>query len=118
MIKRNETQADNGDATAIFSLGQFYANGEYGCPQDYDKALEFYHRAARLGYTDAYYNIVVVYAHIQAVEVEAKKVRHYWELAAMGGHTGARYYVGCMEEKAGNYDRAIKHYDCCEGWGF
>ena len=36
--------------------------------------------------------------------------RHYDELAAMGGNVTARYNLGIDEYKAGNYDRALKHY--------
>ena len=39
MMERAQKRAKAGDAEAIFSLGQFYNQGLYGLPQDYEKAL-------------------------------------------------------------------------------
>ena len=39
-----------------------------------------------------------------------KKVKHYYELAAIGGHVNARHNLGVFEENTGNIDRAVKHY--------
>ena len=44
------------------------------------------------------------------MEIDKKKAKHYNELAAMGGDTLARYYLGIMEVKADNLDRAMKHH--------
>ena len=41
---------------------------------------------------------------------EVKKALHYYELGAMNGSTNARYNLGIKEGKAGNIDRALKHY--------
>ena len=43
-MKRTEMD----DANAIYSLGCYYANGECGVPQNYDKALDHWHRAVNL----------------------------------------------------------------------
>jgi len=42
-------RADAGDAQGINNLGFYYADGIYGLPQDFDKALELWERAAKLG---------------------------------------------------------------------
>ena len=79
-------------------------------PQDFAKANEFYLRAGELGCTDAYCNLGNSYYHGRDVDVDKKKAKHYWELAAMNGDVKARYILRCMEGKAGNIDRAYKHF--------
>jgi len=98
------------DSIAIYNRGCDYFSGESGLPQDYDKAIELWHRAGELGCTDAYFNIGNSYANGEGVEVDQKKEKHYYELAAMGGHVDARHNLGIDEENADNIDRAIKHF--------
>jgi len=107
--ERIKRRAEAGNAEAIFTLGHFYADGEYGFPQDYDKALELWHRAGDLGCAAANYNIGIVYDNGEGVNVDQKKAKHYYELAAMGGHVDARHNLGIDEENADNIDRALKH---------
>jgi uncharacterized protein len=94
----------------MFNLGNCYRDGSNGFPQDYEKALELYHRAAELGCTKAYTIIGVAYDYGEGVEVDYKKATHYYELAAMMGHATARYNLGINEENVGYMDRALKHY--------
>ena len=44
------------------------------------------------------------------MEVDKKKAYYYYELAAMKGDEMSRHNLGVCEEKAGNIDRALKHY--------
>ena len=46
----------------------------------------------------------------EGVEVDKKKARHYYELAATGGIIDARYNLGVFEDEAGNVKKALKHY--------
>ena len=98
------------DGRAIYSLGVHYFNGEIGLSQNHSKAAELFHQAGELGDADAYYGIGNACKFGDGVEVDEKKAVHYWELAAMGGSSIARYNLGVYERKAGNMDRAIKHY--------
>ena len=120
-LKRVQKRVKAGDAEAIFSLGQFYNQGLYGLPQDYEKALELWHRAGELGSAAAYCSIGLAYGNGRGVDVDKKKAKHYWELAAMGGNAIARHNLGytelvegmitgCIELRAGNKDRALKHF--------
>jgi len=79
-------------------------------PQDYIKALELFHQAAELGYTEAYLNIGYVYDNGLGVKVDEKKANHYYELSAMGGDEVARNNLGNNELRADNVNRALKHY--------
>jgi len=100
------------DPIAFRSLGWYYFNGLYGLPQDYDKALELYHHAAELGNAIAYSNIGFCYfnGHGHGIEVDEKKALHYYKLAAMGGVVQARNHLGFKEERAANFDRALRHF--------
>ena len=109
-IKRVKKRMETGDAIAIFSLGCYFNTGESSLPQDYTKALELYHRAAELEHSRAYFNIANAYDHGKGVEMDEKKARHYYELAAMGGDVDARHQLGVIEWNAGNYDRALRHF--------
>jgi len=108
-IKRLKKRVEVGDAHAIFNLGVFYSNGEYGLTRDRTKALELWHRAGELGYAGAYFNIGIAYDDGRGVERDEKKANHYYEQAAIGGYVKARYNLGCSEYEKSNWDRAIKH---------
>ena len=110
IIKRTEKRVEMDDAEAIYSLGCYYAEGIYGVRQDWDNALELWHRAGKLGCVAAYNNIGHCHLYGRGVERDMKKAEHYWELAAIGGNVAARYNLGWIEERAGNMGRALKHY--------
>ena len=109
-------QAD--DPIAIFNIGVYYRDREYGFPQDYTKALELWHRAGELGYATAYSNIANSYGSGRSVKIDKKKAKYYFELAAMGGSLEGRYNAGIKEKDAGNYDRALKHHMIAVRSGF
>jgi len=106
LIKR--TKVD--DAIALFGLGCIYSEGQFGLPQDHAKALELWQWAGELGCSVAYSNIGDEYLRGEGVQRDMKKARHYWELAAMGGHVGSRFNLGINERNKGNFDRALKHF--------
>ena len=110
ILKRVKKRSEMNDPIAIFDLGWCHREGLRGLPQDYKKALEYWHRASELGYTNAYANIGNAYHNGEGVERDVKKAYHYYELAAIGGFVKARHNLGMEEEKAGNMDRALKHY--------
>jgi len=109
-IKRLQKRVDAGDVEAIRNLGSYYFDGMLGLPQDYVKALELYHRAAELGYDEAYNSIGNAYMYGEGVKKDEKKARHYFELAAMRGSPNARHNLGIFEDKRGNMERALKHH--------
>ena len=108
MIKEEKVELN--DAIAIRNLGVFYDRGLYGLAQNRAKALEYWHRAAKLGSVNAYHNIGNAYYNGNGVEVDKKKANQYYELAAMSGDVSARYNLGVLEKQAGNVDRTLKHY--------
>ena len=44
------------------------------------------------------------------MELDKEKARHYWNVAAVGGHVNARCNLSYLENKVGNTHRALKHY--------
>ena len=95
-------------------LAGYYDRGIRGFPQDSAKANELLLKAGELGCADAYFNLGNAF-HTQ---IDKKKAKHYWELAAMNGCVQARHNLGCMEAQAGNYHRAYKHYIISAKAGF
>ena len=98
------------DAEAIFTLGCIYSKGLHGMPQNHTKALELWRRAGELGHADSYCKVGCAYALGDGAEIDKKKARHYYELAAMGGDADARHNLGNAEGRKGNMDRALKHF--------
>ena len=109
-VKRVKKLMDANNANAFNMFGGYYRRGDGGMPQDFAKANELFLRAGELGCAKSYYNLGILYYDGMGVEVDKKKANHYWELAAMGGNLIARHNLGCAEEKAGNIDRAYKHF--------
>ena len=101
-------ETDNADA--FHQLAWYYASGNMGVPRDMTKANELYQRAGELGCSEAYSNLGNLYDNGDGVEVDKKKAKHFYELAAMNGDVDARHNLGCDEVDAGNYHRAMKHY--------
>ena len=52
----------------MYGLGCWYAHGSRGLPQDYNKALELWHQAAKLRNATAYYGIGFAYNNGDGVE--------------------------------------------------
>jgi len=110
MLKRMHKRVEIGDTEAINMMGTYYANELFGFPQDYNKALEFYQRAIKLGSVTAYTNIGQIYEYGQGVEIDKKKAIYYYELGAMEGEAMARHFLGLNEIKQCCFDRALKHW--------
>ena len=116
-IRRLKKRVEVGDANAMHGLGSCYHYGSYGLPQDRTMALEFWHKAGELGDAKAYSNFGSIYYNGNGVVRDEKKAKYYYELAAMGGLSEARHNLGNGEVRAGNWDRAIKHYMIAAGGG-
>ncbi|KAL7528250.1 hypothetical protein ACHAXR_002349 [Thalassiosira sp. AJA248-18] len=99
-----------GDAYAFNTMGAKYEQGLNGGPTDMTKAREMWIRSGEIGCADGYFNVGNVYLRGRGVEIDMKKAKKYYELAAMAGHAHARRNIGSLAVKAGNDSRAIKHY--------
>ena len=118
MIEQYKKRMELGDADAIHNLACCYADGKYGLPQDYAKALELWQQAGELGDATSYYCIGCAYDLGYGVERDEKKANHYYELGAIGGDVYARHNLGISEGRAGNMERALKHFMIAAGFGY
>src|SRR6056300_47035 len=92
------------DPNALCEIGKkFYKDG------DYEKAFEYWTKAAALGNMMSHYNLAVMYYKGEGVEKDEKKRLHHLEEAAIGGHHQARYNLGCEEGRNGRHERGMKH---------
>jgi len=108
-IKRLKKLMAKGNGDAFAMLAGYYVNGSEGLPQDRQKAKELFLKSGELGCAGGYYNLGVAYDEGRGVEVNMKKAKYYWELAAMKGSIHARHNLGSIEGEFGNYQRALKH---------
>ena len=110
-VERVRKLVDAGNAFAIFQLAGYYAEGfPHGLPQDWEKTNELYLKGGELGCAQAYFNLGNQYDNGRGVEIDRKKAKHYYELAAMNGSVQARNNLGVIDGQTGNYQRAMKHY--------
>ena len=108
-IKRTKKLMEKGNAYAFYMLAGLYERGIMDLPQDWAKANELLLKAGELGYAGAYCNLGCYYSVGNGVEIDKKKAKHYYELAAINGNVQARNNLGCIEGQAGNHQRAYKH---------
>ena len=109
-VERIKKLMKKGNGDAFDMLAGCYEDGTLGLPQDKAKTIELLLKAGELGCALAYYNLGNSYHNGIGVEVDKKKAKHYYELAAMKGSILSRHNLGCMEGQAGNHQRAMKHF--------
>ena len=109
-ITRIKKLMEKGNAWAFFELAGYYDSGSNGMPQNRVKTNELWLKAGELGCVDAYYMLGNSYYYGRGVEIDKKKATFFYELGAMGGDTEARHNLGALEGKAGNHQRAKKHF--------
>jgi TPR repeat protein len=105
-IKKLMKRVEVNDANSIYSLGNYYSNGQLGLSQDREKAIELWKQAAELGSSQAHYSLGNIYDE----GGNMKKAKFHLEAAAIAGHEGARCNLGTTEAQSGNMERAVKHW--------
>ena len=109
-FKQMKKLMDANNARAYYQLAGWYATGDKGMQQDMAKANELVLKAGELGCAEAYYNLGNSYDYGRGVEVDKRKAKYYWEIAAINGDVHARHNLGCKEVDADNMHRAQKHF--------
>ena len=110
IIKRTKNLMDKGNGDGFYLFASYYAQGDIGLQQDYQKTNELLLKAGELGCAKGYNKLGNAYSFGRGVERDDKQAKYYWELAAMGGYVNARHNLGCVEYEAGNRHRAFKHW--------
>ena len=77
---------------------------------EYERAVEYFTKAAELGDLDAHYYLGIMYEDGQGVEKDEKKALYYGEQAAIGGHPFGRWLLGKIDHNHGKFKRAAKHF--------
>ena len=110
-VERLKKLLENESSPNSFNIvAKYYENGSNGMPRDHQKANELYLKAGELGCANGYANLGYSYGVGRGAEIDKKKAKHYWELAAMRGDVEARRNLGVFESKADNHERADKHF--------
>ena len=109
-IQRINKLIKNDIADGYHALAGAYITGNLGLPQDRKKGNELMLRAGELGCAESYFNLGIYYLLGKGGEVDKKKAKHFFELAAINGGVHARNNLAALEAQTGNYYRAMKHY--------
>jgi TPR repeat protein/DNA-binding XRE family transcriptional regulator len=114
-------KAENGDADAMFSLGNAYDDGENGAPTDYTEANKWYRMAADKNHTAACNNLGVAYLWGRGVKQDyAEALRLFQKSDEVPnpygvGNPWARENIGRLyREGLGveqSYEEAVKWYE-------
>ena len=102
LLTMKRVQANDAVALHIVGMEHFKAG-------DYAAAIEYLERAAVLGYIQSNGQLAQMYHNGHGCEKDLKKFIYHLEKAAIGGHPAARQSLGAVEERKGNFDRAVKH---------
>jgi tetratricopeptide (TPR) repeat protein len=103
--KRVMNRIKKNNPVAMVHMGkEHYGEGEY------EKALEYFTKAAKLGDVTAHCLLGGLYYQGEGVEKDMKKAVYHLEQAAIGGHPQARGYLGAHEMDNGKFERAAKHW--------
>ena len=79
-----KVKAEQGNAGAQVSLGLMYARGE-GVPQDYEKAVEWWSRAAEQGNSRAQFKLGLVYSNGEGVPQDYVMAHMFADISAENG---------------------------------
>ena len=90
-------KAEQGDAAAQNDLGVMYFEGK-DIEQDYEKAAEWFLKAAKQGNGNAQRYLGYMYYHGKGVEQNYEKAAEYWRKAAEQGIAVAQFNLGYIYE--------------------
>ena len=82
-------------STAMRNIGLLHEGG-CGVPQDYTKAMDWYHKAADAGSADAANNIGALHCYGRGVPQDYTEAMGWWRKAAAAGSAGAMYDIGLL----------------------
>mmetsp|Transcript_4586 Transcript_4586/g.8933 ORF Transcript_4586/g.8933 Transcript_4586/m.8933 type:complete len:288 (-) Transcript_4586:74-937(-) len=107
VILRLRKGADNNDPRALHQMAILHGDGTCGFQKDELKALEFTHRAAELGSTEACIDIAIRYGDVAKDEW---KKRIFLQVAAINGHAYARQSLGVLEYRSNQRESSMRHF--------
>jgi len=93
------TDAEQGNPEAQFALGFFLAAASV--PQNYERALQWYQKAADQNHRLAQFNLGQMFAQGQGVTRNDSMALMWFQRAADGGDAGAQYNMGDRYSRSG-----------------
>lgn len=85
--------AERGNVEAIEKLANAYACGKYGLKEDSITAIEWYTKAAEMGYAEIQYKLGNIYANGEGIEQDSTKAIEWYTKAADCGNTDGQYIL-------------------------
>ncbi|MFD2165926.1 tetratricopeptide repeat protein [Thalassotalea euphylliae] len=103
-FKKYKTAAKRGHPLAMLTLGQFYHHG-YGTEEDEKKALKYFKKAARAGYTSGQFKAGYIFMTSEELR-DIGDATYYLEKAAKYDYEGANFLLGMLhfDKKYDNRD--------------
>jgi len=95
LIEKYKRMVAEGDTSAMFNLGVSYLKGK-SVPQDYTKALEWFHKAAEAGNSEAMLNLGRLYNVGRGVPQDDKKAVEWFWKAVEAGNSDAMVGLGSL----------------------
>ena len=89
--------AKKNDPAAMRNIGHMYRRG-LGVPQDFDKAMTWYKRAATIGFDRAQANVAGMYLAGEGVEQNYAQAANWFARAAQQGHVISQYNLALLLE--------------------
>lgn len=109
-LQHFKNSAKEGNAKAIFHIGNMYENGE-GVKKSKSKAFKWFQKSAEKGYANAQYNVGVTFYSGEEVKKSHKKAVKWWKKAARQGIDSAQLNLGIAYAKGEGVDMdLIKSY--------
>jgi TPR repeat protein len=107
-----------GDAGAQWTLGGFYACGDFGLPQDTAEAAKWYRKAAEQDYRPAQLNFGVCLAKGQGVEQNVVE-GYMWVISARrpGGPGSGHWVIDAAHQKLIELKAHMTEQQIAEAWG-
>ena len=93
----NKAQA--GDADALNKVGIYYYQGKERFSTDFEKAIEYFEKAAGKGSVSASYNLAICYYKGHGVEVNKSYAKNLLNYAKNNGHEGAAKALFKIEQE-------------------
>ena len=100
-------EAENGNPSAQFSVGQLYANGE-GVEANLDKALEWYEKSCEQEYAPAYFPCAMIHFSGQAAGSSKERGIHWLEKASDAGIYEAQTTLAVAYIEGEGVDKSVE----------
>ncbi len=100
-----------GNSWAFFELARCYDSEEY-VKRDVEKAVEYYSRAAEIGYDRACYNLARLYRYgAPGLEIDYEKAIKYYTFATENGNDHSNNDLAELYYELGEFEKAFEQYE-------